>query len=203
MRQDAEPRLRRVAQLGDRRARMGHQEPGPLLVEGEHLRDPVGPAGEELSREPGLERLDGRARLEPGRAVDTGNTRHGCPRPLVHCLDVPDGCHMRTDPDLGVAVHGATMSQTGRASFASKLPPPTRALAAGVWRKESSRPPVGSGAGLIVARRRFQRRRLQWGSILHLARSPVASGRGAVAEALGQRGRSLRSSPSPAASGCP
>jgi hypothetical protein len=64
--QRAEPRLRGIPTLPDRRAGVAEKQPRALLVVRDHLCNTVRPAREELRCEPGLEGLDGRARLEPG-----------------------------------------------------------------------------------------------------------------------------------------
>ena len=68
-RQHARATPRAGCRAPDRRAGVGEQEPRPLLVVREHVGDAVGPARRELRREPRLERLHRRARLEPGRAA--------------------------------------------------------------------------------------------------------------------------------------
>src|SRR5919197_2971121 len=81
-----EPGFRWVAELSDRDARVGEEEPGPLLVVGDHLGDPVGPSGEQSGRQPRLEGLHRCARLEPDDAVGEGDAEDGRPRPLVRRL---------------------------------------------------------------------------------------------------------------------
>jgi hypothetical protein len=75
-RQHSQPRLRWVADLADRGASVGQQQPRPLLVVGEDLGDPVGPPGEQCGRQPRLERLHRTARLEPGNALGERYAQH-------------------------------------------------------------------------------------------------------------------------------
>src|SRR5438309_7357619 len=53
--QCTKPRLRRIAEDAHRRACVCEEKPGALVVSTEHLRDPVGPAGEKLACQPRLE----------------------------------------------------------------------------------------------------------------------------------------------------
>src|SRR5207249_4941988 len=76
-------------------------KPRPLFVVSEHLGDAIGPAGEELGRQPRLEGLDRATRLEPGDTLGERHAQHGRPRPLVRRLDGADGLHVRADPAFG------------------------------------------------------------------------------------------------------
>lgn len=114
-RQCNEPRIRRVAEHADRRAGIGDEKPRPLLVMVEHLGDAVGPAREQLGREPWLERLHRCARFEPGNAFGERHAQHRCPRSLVHRLDGADRPDARTDPVFsGDQVHAPKTVQGDR-----------------------------------------------------------------------------------------
>jgi hypothetical protein len=105
-----EPRLRRVAERADRGARVAEEEPRPLLVVAEHLRDAIGMAREELGREPRLECLHPRARLEPGHAAGERHAQDGRPGPLVLRFDPADRLDVIADPRVGAnEVHASTM----------------------------------------------------------------------------------------------
>ena len=105
-RHHGEPCFGRVAEHADRCARVGKEEPRPLLVVPEHLREPVGPACEELGGEARLERLDRSARLEPGDTVGEWHAQDRRPRSLVRRLDRADRIDVRADPVFGCgAVH--------------------------------------------------------------------------------------------------
>src|SRR5713226_4522382 len=90
LRQCNEPRFRRIAQLADRRTRVGEEEPSPLLVVAEHLSDAVRPPRVQLRREPRLECLHWGTRLEPRNAVGKWHSHYRRPRPLVRDLDGAD-----------------------------------------------------------------------------------------------------------------
>jgi hypothetical protein len=77
-RQRGKPCLGRVTELADRRARIGEQKPSALFLVAEHLGDPVGPACEQLGRQPRLESLRRGARLEPDDAVADRNAQRFC-----------------------------------------------------------------------------------------------------------------------------
>ena len=100
-RHHGEPCFGRVAEHADRCARVGKKEPRPLLVVPEHLREPVGPACEELGGEARLERLDRSARLEPGDTVGEWHAQDRRPRSLVRRLDRADRIDVRADPVFG------------------------------------------------------------------------------------------------------
>ena len=98
--QDREPRLRRVAEHADRRPCIVEEQPRPLLVVGEHLRNPVRPARGEPCREPRLERLHRAARLEPGNALSERYAQHRRPRSLVRRLDLAGRLDVLANPVL-------------------------------------------------------------------------------------------------------
>ena len=105
-----EPRLRRVAERADRGARVAEEEPRPLLVVAEHLCDAIAIAREELGREPRLECLHRRARLEPGHAAGERHAQDGRPGPLVPRFDPADRLDVPADPRFGAnEVHASTM----------------------------------------------------------------------------------------------
>src|SRR5437867_900175 len=97
-RQRVEPRFRRIAERGDRLARIREQKPAALLVASKYLWNAVGPTREELGSEVRLECLHRRARLEPGDAVGERHAQHRRPRPLVHGLDRANRLRVQTDP---------------------------------------------------------------------------------------------------------
>src|SRR5207244_9150770 len=112
--QDAQPRFRRVAEVVDRRAGVGEEQPRSLLVVVEHLGNAVGPSGEELRGQPRLEGLHLGAGLEPGDAVGKGHSQHRRPRSLLGRLARRDRLDARTDPAFGgPSVHGRTMRPRG------------------------------------------------------------------------------------------
>ena len=106
-RQGAKPEFGRIAELADRPARIGEEKPPPLLVVVEDLGGPVGPAGEQLAREPRLECLHRSAGLEPGDAIGERHAQHRFRRSRVRCLDA-DRFDVRANPLFG-PVHAPTM----------------------------------------------------------------------------------------------
>jgi len=114
-REQLEPRLRRIAhglipEGADRHAGVGEQQPGSFLVVGEHLRDPVRPAREELSSQPCLERMRPRALLEPDDTIIDRYPEHRPPGMFVGDLDRPARGDVRADPLLGGGeIHTGTM----------------------------------------------------------------------------------------------
>ena len=107
-RQGSKPCLRRIAECAERRARVGEEKPPPLVVVAEDLGDPVGPACEQLGREPRLECLYRSACLEPGDAVGERHAQHRRPRSFVRRLDDADRLDVRANPVFGGAVHAPT-----------------------------------------------------------------------------------------------
>ena len=101
--QRVEPRLRRVAERADRRSRVAEKKPCSLRVVAEHLSDAVWPAGEKRGREPWLERLHRRARLEPRDTARDRHAQHRRPGPLVCDLDRTDRLDVRADPSFGIS----------------------------------------------------------------------------------------------------
>jgi hypothetical protein len=119
--QGNEPRLRWVAEPAERRARIGEEKPGTLLVLAEHLGDAVGPAREEPRREPRLECLRRTAGLEPGNAVGERHAQDRRPGSLVYKLDLADDVEVRADPVFGGgAVHAPTMPPCRESSNAGR-----------------------------------------------------------------------------------
>jgi hypothetical protein len=108
-RQGSKPCVRRVAELADRRARVGEEKPPALVVVAEHLGDPVGPACEQLGRESRLECLHRSACLEPGDAIGERHAQHCRPRSFVPRLDDADRFDVQANPVFGGAVHAPTM----------------------------------------------------------------------------------------------
>ncbi len=105
-----EPFLPRVAERADPGARVAEEEPRPLLVVAEHPCDAIGIAREELGREPLLESLHRRARLEPGHAAGERHAQDGRPGPLVLRFDTADRLDVIADPRFGAdEVHASTM----------------------------------------------------------------------------------------------
>ena len=100
-RQRNQPRLWRVAERANRGARVGKEKPRALLVMSEHLSDAVGIAREKLGREPRLECLHRRARLEPSDAVGERHAEYGRPGPLVLGFDRAYRRDMGADPVFG------------------------------------------------------------------------------------------------------
>src|SRR5439155_26411949 len=76
--------------------------PAVLLVVCEHLRQSVGPAARERSRQARLELLYRCACLEPGDAAGDRHSQHRPPGPREHELDCARRLHVRTDPRLSV-----------------------------------------------------------------------------------------------------
>src|SRR5882672_4653095 len=108
--QGREPRFGRVAERADRRARVGEEKPGLILVVGDHLSDPVRPAREEPGSEPRLECLYRRARLEPANALGEWHPQYRRPRSFVGSLYVAGRFNVCADPVLdGAAIHAPTM----------------------------------------------------------------------------------------------
>src|SRR6266516_5137826 len=98
-RQTIEPR-RRVAADAERLAGVAEQQPAALLVVCEQLRQSVGPAARERSRQAWLELLYRCACLEPGDATGDRHPQHRPPGPGEHELDRTRRLHVRTDPRL-------------------------------------------------------------------------------------------------------
>jgi hypothetical protein len=107
-RQGSKPSLRRIAELANRRAGVGEEKPA-LVVVAEDLGDPVGPACEQLGREPRFKRLHRSACLEPGNAVAERDAQHCRPGSFVRRLDDADWFYVRVNPVFGSAVHASTM----------------------------------------------------------------------------------------------
>jgi hypothetical protein len=99
-RQHGEPRLRRIADRADGRARVSEQQPCALFIVPEHLGYSVRPAAEELSRQTRLKCLNWRACLEPGHAPGERDPEHCRPRLRVRYFDRADRLDVRSDPLL-------------------------------------------------------------------------------------------------------
>ena len=113
-RQDLGPQPGGIVEVCDASSGVGHEKPRPLLVVGNNLRHEVRPAGEELGRQPGLERLHRAARLEPNEAAVGRYTEHRRPGSLVRDFDVATGSDLHTDPVLSNGpVHAATIAPQG------------------------------------------------------------------------------------------
>jgi hypothetical protein len=115
-RERGDPRFVRVAVRADGRPRVREQGPRALDVVGDELDDAVRPPPVERGREGRLERLDGRARLEPRGAVR--RQRHppnARPRPVVDELDRPRRGHVRLHPPERVLLHSAPLPVSRKA----------------------------------------------------------------------------------------